>query len=89
VVKQRPTRNEQNNVMNVDENTARTRTPRTVENWSRVSSSTTISSCVTDNSLSTLKTFDNIDFQNDLIHLEAKIDVVGDTLHKQKNIRVT
>ena len=56
---------------------------------SRVSSSTTISGCITDNSLSTLKTFDNIDFQNDLLHLEAKIDVVGNTLQQQKNVRVT
>uniref|UniRef100_A0A7M5VFR2 Uncharacterized protein n=1 Tax=Clytia hemisphaerica TaxID=252671 RepID=A0A7M5VFR2_9CNID len=49
--------------------------------------SNTLSSTNTNSSVSTLKTFDNIEFQNDMIHLETKIDVLGDALYglqKQK-----
>ena len=46
--------------------------------------STNLSSFNTNSSVSTLKPYDNIEFQNDLIHLETKIDVVKDALQLQQ-----
>ena len=46
--------------------------------------STNLSGFNTNSSVSTLKTYDNIEFQNDLIHLETKIDVVKDALQSQQ-----
>ena len=50
-----------------------------------IDSSTTLSTNYTNSSISTLKTYDDIDFQNNLIHLETKIDVIGDALKQKKN----
>ena len=50
--------------------------------------STNLSCFGTNSSVSTFKTYDNIEFQNELIHLETKIDVVKDALNVQKNFRI-
>ena len=42
------------------------------------------SASVTNSSVSTLKTFDNIDFQNDLLYLDTKLDVVQHELHRKQ-----